>query len=248
MENKEQQILSEIKAMMATIRQQMEMLDAKMAELQQMSRFEGEDVAPIVLDIDTFDLPVEEVPEEMPAPAEPSDDLPFDLPVEETPVEEPVQEAPVAAEPEIEPVVEPLAEAASESMTEDLPEEILLEDHAAEETAPIIVAEPEPEEVVKPLVKEAIIDAMTEKQAWRTDMPGTQVKDVRLAISLHERVLFINHLFSEDPMAFQTTVNKVNASASLDEVVEYVKETFPQWDLDSDLVYRFMMAVRRKIR
>lgn len=248
MENKEQQILSEIKAMMATIRQQMEMLDAKMAELQQMSRFEGEDVAPIVLDIDTFDLPVEEVSEEMPAPAEPSDDLPFDLPVEETPVEEPVQEAPVAAEPEIEPVVEPLAEAASEPMTEDLPEEILLEDHAAEETAPIIVAEPEPEEVVKPLVKEAIIDAMTEKQAWRTDMPGTQVKDVRLAISLHERVLFINHLFSEDPMAFQTTVNKVNASASLDEVVEYVKETFPQWDLDSDLVYRFMMAVRRKIR
>jgi hypothetical protein len=244
MENKEQQILSEIKAMMATIRQQMEMLDAKMAELQQMSRFEGEDVAPIVLDIDTFDLPVEEVSEEMPAPAEPSDDLPFDLPVEETPVEEPVQEAPVAAEPEIETVVE----AASEPMTEDLPEEILLEDHAAEETAPIIVAEPEPEEVVKPLVKEAIIDAMTEKQAWRTDMPGTQVKDVRLAISLHERVLFINHLFSEDPMAFQTTVNKVNASASLDEVVEYVKETFPQWDLDSDLVYRFMMAVRRKIR
>jgi hypothetical protein len=230
--------------MMATIRQQMEMLDAKMAELQQMSRFEGEDVAPIVLDIDTFDLPVEEVPEEIPAPAEPSDDLPFDLPVEETPVEEPVQEAPVAAEPEIETVVE----AASEPMTEDLPEEILLEDHAAEETAPIIVAEPEPEVVVKPLVKEAIIDAMTEKQAWRTDMPGTQVKDVRLAISLHERVLFINHLFSEDPMAFQTTVNKVNASASLDEVVEYVKETFPQWDLDSDLVYRFMMAVRRKIR
>ena len=248
MENKEQQILSEIKAMMATIRQQMEMLDAKMAELQQMSRFEGEDVAPIVLDIDTFDLPVEEVPEEIPAPAEPSDDLPFDLPVEETPVEEPVQEAPVAAEPEIEPVVEPVVEAASEPMTEDLPEEILLEDHAAEETAPIIVAEPEPEVVVKPLVKEAIIDAMTEKQAWRTDMPGTQVKDVRLAISLHERVLFINHLFSEDPMAFQTTVNKVNASASLDEVVEYVKETFPQWDLDSDLVYRFMMAVRRKIR
>ena len=244
MENKEQQILSEIKAMMATIRQQMEMLDAKMAELQQMSRFEGEEVAPIVLDIDTFDLPVEEVPEEIPAPAEPSDDLPFDLPVEETPVEEPVQEAPVAAEPEIETVVE----AASEPMTEDLPEEILLEDHAAEETAPIIVAEPEPEVVVKPLVKEAIIDAMTEKQAWRTDMPGTQVKDVRLAISLHERVLFINHLFSEDPMAFQTTVNKVNASASLDEVVGYVKETFPQWDLDSDLVYRFMMAVRRKIR
>ena len=277
MENKEQQILSEIKAMMATIRQQMEMLDAKMAELQQMSRFEGEEVAPIVLDIDTFDLPVEEIPEEIPASEEPSDDLPFDLPVEEIPEEEPadecpveeaVQEDPVAAEPVIEPAleaeIEPVMETVPEPI-EDLPEEIILDEPVAEEPAPVVLAEPAPEvteplelqtpvsetpveEPAKPVVKEAIIDAMTEKQAWRTDMPGTQVKDVRLAISLHERVLFINHLFSEDPMAFQATVNKVNASASLDEVVDYVKETFPQWNLESDLVYRFMMAVRRKIR
>ena len=299
MENKEQQILSEIKAMMATIRQQMEMLDAKMAELQQMSRFEGEEVAPIVLDIDTFDLPVEEIPEEIPASEEPSDDLPFDLPVEEAPIEVPVQEMPVAAEPVIEPAleaeiepetepvvepdvepemepepeleaaiepeIEPVVETAPELIEEDLPEEIVLDEPVAEEPAPVVLAEPahevtEPlelqtpvsetpvEEPAKPVVKEAIIDAMTEKQAWRTDMPGTQVKDVRLAISLHERVLFINHLFSEDPMAFQATVNKVNASASLEEVVDYVKETFPQWNLESDLVYRFMMAVRRKIR
>lgn len=278
MENKEQQILSEIKAMMATIRQQMEMLDAKMAELQQMSRFEGEEVAPIVLDIDTFDLPVEEIPEEIPASEEPSDDLPFDLPVEEIPEEEPadecpveeaVQEDPVAAEPVIEPAleaeIEPVMETVAELIEEDLPEEIVLDEPVAEEPAPVVLAEPAPEvteplelqtpvsetpveEPAKPVVKEAIIDAMTEKQAWRTDMPGTQVKDVRLAISLHERVLFINHLFSEDPMAFQATVNKVNASASLDEVVDYVKETFPQWNLESDLVYRFMMAVRRKIR
>ena len=265
MENKEQQILSEIKAMMATIRQQMEMLDAKMAELQQMSRFEGEEVAPIVLDIDTFDLPVEEIPEEIPASEEPSDDLPFDLPVEETPIEVPVQEMPVAAEPVIEPAleaeiepetepvvepdvepenqtvsepeIEPVVETVAELIEEDLPEEIVLDEPVAEEPAPVVLAESAPEvtepieqqtpvcetpaeEPAKPVVKEAIIDAMTEKQAWRTDMPGTQVKDVRLAISLHERVLFINHLFSEDPMAFQTTVNKVNASQSLEEVVD----------------------------
>jgi hypothetical protein len=264
-----------------------------MAELQQMSRFEGEEVAPIVLDIDTFDLPVEEIPEEIPASEEPSDDLPFDLPVEETPIEVPMQEMPVAAEPVIEPAleteiesetepvvepgvepenqtvsepeIEPVVETVAELIEEDLPEEIILDEPVAEEPAPVVLAEPAPEvteplelqtpvsetpveEPTKPVVKEAIIDAMTEKQAWRTDMPGTQVKDVRLAISLHERVLFINHLFSEDPMAFQATVNKVNASASLDEVVDYVKETFPQWNLESDLVYRFMMAVRRKIR
>ena len=36
--------------------------------------------------------------------------------------------------------------------------------------------------------------------------------------------------------------------ATLDQVVEYVREQFPSWDMGSELVYRFMMAVRRKIR
>ena len=288
MKNNEQQILNEIRTMMASIRQQMELLDAKMAELQQITRSEDEVVAPIVLDIDAFDLPVEETPEALSVEGMPetlqaeevSEDLPAEEISEEVPVEEVAEDLPVEEEPsddlpfdlpaEVTPVEEPIpAESVSEPVVEDLPEEIILEVPA--DPTPVVPADPAPtviagsdrptdgiaeanakespaEEPAKPVVKEAIIDAMTEKQAWRTDMPGTQVKDVRLAISLHERVLFINHLFSEDPMAFQTAVNKVNASASLDEVVEYVKETFPQWDLDSDLVYRFMMAVRRKIR
>ena len=244
MENKEQQILSEIRTMMASLRQQMEMLDAKMAQLQQLTQSDDEGITPIVLDIDAFAEPVEvstvdsvEVPAEEPAeePVEdlPSDDLPFDLPIEDV-VEEPV--AVVLEEPVVE---EPV-----EEVVEDLPMELVAEE--VEEVTVEPVAEPVEEK--KPVVHEAIIDVMTEKQAWRTAMPGTPVKDVRLAISLHERVLFINHLFSEDPMAFQTAVNKVNASESLEQVVEYVKETYPQWDLESDLVYRFMMAVRRKIR
>ena len=286
MKNNEQQILNEIRTMMASIRQQMELLDAKMAELQQITRSEDEVVAPIVLDIDAFDLPVEETPEalsveEMPETLqaeEVSEDLPAEEISEEVPVEEVAEDLPVEEEPSDDlPFDLPVEE--------DLPEEIILEVPAdpppvgAADPTPVVPADPAPvvpadpaptviagsdrptdgiaeanakespaEEPAKPVVKEAIIDAMTEKQAWRTDMPGTQVKDVRLAISLHERVLFINHLFAENPMVFQATVNKVNASQSLDEVVEYIKETFPQWDLDSDLVYRFMMAVRRKIR
>ena len=259
MKNNEQQILNEIRTMMASIRQQMELLDAKMAELQQITRSEDEVVAPIVLDIDAFDLPVEETPEalsveEMPETLQAEEvleDLPAEEISEEVPVEEVAEDLPVEEEPSDDlPFDLPVEE--------DLPEEIILEVPA--DPAPVVPADPAPtviagsdrqspaEEPAKPVVKEAIIDAMTEKQAWRTDMPGTQVKDVRLAISLHERVLFINHLFAENPMVFQATVNKVNASQSLDEVMEYIKETFPQWDLDSDLVYRFMMAVRRKIR
>ena len=79
-------------------------------------------------------------------------------------------------------------------------------------------------------------------------MPGTQVKDIRSAISLNDRILFINMLFSQDPMLFQDALTRINQMGSLDEVVEYVMTERPEWDLESETVYRFMMAVRRKIR
>lgn len=196
MENKERQILSEIKDMMASIRSQLEVLDAKMAELQQVVDQEDADVVPIDLDLGD-DLQVypsaEEVPAEVPMVEETDDDLP------------------IFAEPE--PVVQ---------------------------AAPVLAEEPK--------AKTAVIDAMTDRQAWRTDMPGTQVKDIRSAISLNDRILFINYLFNEDPMAFQEALTKINQAGSLDEVVAYVVESFPDWNLESDVVYRFMMAVRRKVR
>ena len=314
MENKEQQILAEIKSMMATLRQQMEMLDAKMAQLQQLTQTDDEEFTPIVLDIDTFAEPIEistEVPAEVPVDesaeesAEESVEVSLEVPVEEpveifmeVPVEEPAEEPEELADElaeelvegqasdyedlpteDEEPAEEP-AEEADEEPSDDLPfdlpadepeeetTEVFAEDpveEPAEESVdliveveeeplvesqpePVVESQPEPVVEKKPMVQEAIIDVMTERQAWRTDMPGTPVKDVRLAISLHERVLFINHLFSEDPMAFQAAVNRVNASESLEQVVEFVKETYPQWNLESDLVYIFMMAVRRKIR
>ena len=223
MENNEQQILDEIKSMMASIRQQIELLDTKMAELQRVTLQSGSD--PIELDV----------------AAMVDDDLPFDAPeiILET-VDEAVVES--AADTVVEQEPEPDQEPAK---VQDAGPTVELE----EISEPVMVQMEEPvAEVLAEDVPEAIIDAMTEKQAWRTDMPGSPVKDVRLAISLHERVLFINHLFSEDPMLFQTTINRINASESLEQVVDYVKETFPQWNLESDLVYRFMMAVRRKIR
>ena len=124
------------------------------------------------------------------------------------------------------------------------------QEEAEDDDLPIFSA-PEPvKPVVKPEPKEklAVIDSMTDKQAWRTDMPGTQVKDIRSAISLNDRILFINMLYAQDPMAFQDALTRINQMASLDEVVDYVVTERPEWDLESETVYRFMMAVRRKIR
>ena len=138
-----------------------------------------------------------------------------------------------------------------EELDGDLPEEVPAE-------APVEIAEEAPAEpeVELDLFGEPVLrvneklgagrsrsvgEKMEQKEAWRTAMPGAAVKDVRSAISLNDRVLFIRELFGGDAGLF------INAMGSLDEMVAYVNERHPGWDLDSDTVYRLMMAVRRKL-
>lgn len=160
-----------------------------------------------------------------------------------------------------------------EELDGDLPEEVPAETPAeapveiAEEApaeAPVKIAEEAPAEpeVELDLFGEPVLrvneklgagrsrsvgEKMEQKEAWRTAMPGAAVKDVRSAISLNDRVLFIRELFGGDAGLFQKAVDDINAMGSLDEMVAYVNERHPGWDLDSDTVYRLMMAVRRKL-
>lgn len=94
----------------------------------------------------------------------------------------------------------------------------------------------------------AILDVMAEKLAWYKDIPGPEVKSLRSAIGLGDQVMFIRRLFREDSALYQATIEKLNTTKELGEAVDYLRETFPEWDMESDDVYRFMMAVRRKIR
>lgn len=152
-----------------------------------------------------------------------------------------------------------------EELDGDLPEEAPAETPAEiVEEAPAEIAEETPAEpeVELDLFGEPVLrvneklgagrsrsvgEKMEQKEAWRTAMPGAAVKDVRSAISLNDRVLFIRELFGGDAGLFQKAVDDINAMGSLDEMVAYVNERHPGWDLDSDTVYRLMMAVRRKL-
>lgn len=279
MENREQQILSEIKSMMASIRSQLELLDAKMAELQLTVGADVTEVEPIDLNIDDLVVEVasvdivdnqldnqsgdesetsmeilEETVVEVAVEEEMDDDLPFDDLPETSGIAEAaapseaatLAEVAVLAEEEVEKELSVEARADEEKL-EPEPEE---EESEPEEEIPMF-SEPEPvyqtvSDVAKP--KQAVIDAMADRQAWRTDMPGTPVKDIRSAISLNDRILFINTLFRQDPVPFQDALTKINQMSSIDEVVAYISEEQQDWDLGSDIVYRFMMAVRRKVR
>lgn len=170
---------------------------------------------------------------------------PIDLDIEEPEVEQEVERV---AEPEIKQEVEPEVEEEVEpEAIGDLPEDICMEQEPVQEAAPeeghatTSEEETEKEEDDIPVFED-------NRQLWWTDMPGSPVRDIRSAISLNDRILYINTLFNEDPMIFQDAVNAINGMNSLREVVGYVKERFPQWNLDSETVYRFMMAARRRVR
>lgn len=218
MENRQQQILSEIQEMMSSIRTQLEKLDAKMSEFQQSFDSEGVISAPIDIEIDEEYLnaeTVEQVELDIPEPV---------VELEPEPVEEP--------EPVVEP--EPAAEPVVEEGDDDLP--LFAEPESIFEAA---------QKAQKP--RKAMIDVMEDKEAWRTDMPGAPVRDVLSAISLNDRVQFINVLFDEDPSKFQQARARINSMNTLDEAVAYITSTF-NWDMSSQVVYRFMMAVRRKVK
>ena len=152
----------------------------------------------------------------------------------------------IQAEPETEAESEQVAGTASE----DLPEEdgFSLFGGMAEEEEPKARKTKAPSEHRQYSGHKVIADQKYGNEAWRKDMPGPEVKDVRSAITLNDRVMFISTLFRDDSMLFQDVINKINALTTLEKAVQYLKENFPEWDMDSEIVYRFMMSVRRKIR
>ena len=199
---------------------------------------------------ETEDLPESE-PEVEQEPAQEVEQEPEDLP-EADPGQEVQAEPETEAEPEQ--VAETEPEAESEQVAgpapEDLPEEdgFSLFGGMAEEEEPKARKTKAPSEHRQYSGHKVIADQKYGNEAWRKDMPGPEVKDVRSAISLNDRVMFISTLFRDDSMLFQDVINKINALTTLEKAVQYLKENFPEWDMDSELVYRFMMSVRRKIR
>ena len=199
---------------------------------------------------ETEDFPESE-PEVEQEPAQEVEQEPEDLPEADSGQGTPAKPE---TEAELERVAGTEPEAESEQVAgpapEDLPEEdgFSLFGGMAEEEEPKARKTKAPSEHRQYSGHKVVADQKYGNEAWRKDMPGPEVKDVRSAISLNDRVMFISTLFRDDSMLFQDVINKINALTTLEKAVQYLKENFPEWDMDSELVYRFMMSVRRKIR
>lgn len=258
MEKNSQELLEELVARLAEVRGQIDVIQSKVDELLNLKAQDADEPGDIDIDHEDFlsDIAVEvPVPEQIAAEAEPAGEPEPAEPVE-TSVEPDLPEA--AIEPDL-PEPEP-----SESVVANEPDEPA---DAQDAAAPVSVNADETSDVnslfgaVEDVHKshrkglndravsvKAVMDMKPEKPEWYTAIPGPEVKDIRSAISLNDRVMFITTLFRDDSMLFQDVVSKVNAMTSLDKVADYLTSTFPEWDMYSDMVYRFMMAVRRKLR
>lgn len=254
MEKNSQELLEELVARLAEVRGQLDVIQSKVDELMNLKAQDADEPGDIDIDHEDFlsDIAVEvPVPEQIAAEAEPAEPEPV-----ETSGEPDLPEA--AIEPDL------LEPEPSEPVVANEPEEPA---DAQDAAAPVSVNADEAGDVnslfgaVEDVHKvhrkglndravsvKAVMDMKPEKPEWYTAIPGPEVKDIRSAISLNDRVMFITTLFREDSMLFQDVVSKVNAMTSLDKVADYLTSTFPEWDMYSDMVYRFMMAVRRKLR
>ena len=249
MDKNSAEILRDIEAGLASLKEQFRALEEQVAQYKALAEKEAAAAAapaPEEVDFTGIEIGVDE-PSEVPAPApletfaEPVemefDDLPepeVDEPVPEPVVEEPVPE-PIAEEPVPEPVVE-------EPVLEPVVEEPVVEEPAPEP----VVEEPSPEPVLEAPAP-AVPKVDTERMRWRLDKPGMPVKNIRSGISLYDRALFIGTLFKEDYALYDKTIVDLNTMTSLDEAVDYLTARFPDWNFKSDIVYNFMMALRKKL-
>ena len=118
MENNQQQILSEIKSLMTSVRVQLEQLDALMAQFQQTYEPQEYDVEPIEMDFDVVPGLIDDLPS--------YEDVAVSHVDEHEKVEEPEVEPDVQSEPVEEAIVEHIEETVVEPEPVEEEEPVLL--------------------------------------------------------------------------------------------------------------------------
>ena len=81
---------------------------------------------------------------------------------------------------------------------------------------------------------------------WMLDEPGPHVDSLNEAITLNDKICFINDLFKGDSEQYYLSVQRLDEFAHFKEALEYVRRAFPNWDEESPEVYRFYMILRRR--
>ncbi len=72
------------------------------------------------------------------------------------------------------------------------------------------------------------------------------ISDLKNAIGLNDKFLFINELFKGDAEKYNHTMEILNNAANFNEAYNYLMENF-DWDMDGELVQNMLNLIRRKL-
>lgn len=170
-------------------------------------------------------------------------DSSFHLPEDEFETEDPVFED---EEPDFEEEENIPEEEVEEEEVEEQPEaEEVAEEHEAEEV------EEEETETEENIAEEEVQEeqkAQRDWYDWEVDYPAEYVEDLMGSMGINDKLEFMRELFGSDPQIFDRQMKEIDSMPNFKAIVSFFRQAHPDWDQESDTVYRFYMHIRRKFR
>lgn len=96
--------------------------------------------------------------------------------------------------------------------------------------------------------KESIIDTISkneQSQDFVTKLQQKPIADINEALSLGEKLLYINELFGKNSDKFNEAVKYINHCTAMEDALFYIENNF-KWDFEKEATISFMELVKRK--
>ncbi|MEM9325644.1 MAG: hypothetical protein AAGA85_08315 [Bacteroidota bacterium] len=132
-----------------------------------------------------------------------------------------------------------------------IPEEVIPAiERSEEEPASEPIVEDEPEEQRPETINDQF-DTASDTSLAEHLQQSEQAATIMDTISLNQRYMFAQELFSGDANVFQQAIGEIEHERSFDEAVEHLVSNYAavnEWDMNSDVVKELLKAVFRKFR
>jgi hypothetical protein len=92
------------------------------------------------------------------------------------------------------------------------------------------------------------LSSFTEKQTGLSDRYSQKIDSLKSAISLNQKIAFVNLLFKENVVEYAKSIEKLNQSQNIDEALRYFTELKHSygWDSGNELVKELQLLIEKR--
>ena len=73
-----------------------------------------------------------------------------------------------------------------------------------------------------------------------------KIASIKSHITLNQKFMFINELFNGDASSFDKMVDFLDTCGSKSHALNYIRDNYPQWDIDNESTLEFMEVIHKK--